>query len=163
MNAAHAIVKGLAPDGGLMTPCVVSRLPSSAFNTLKDMNYQQRVLYIMSRFLTGFSTLELTRFAAAAYGKNKFSEIHNAAREIVRLVRDNGYRYRDISIIARDVEMYKSIVDRVFPTYEIPVFADRKMPLSGHSIAMYIASVIDVVLGGFSYENIFMNLKEMYT
>ena len=74
MDAAHAIVKGLAPDGGLMTPCVVSRLPNSAFNTLKNMNYQQRVLYIMSRFLTGFSTLELTRFAAAAYGKNKFSD-----------------------------------------------------------------------------------------
>lgn len=74
MDAAHAIVKGLAPDGGLMTPCVVSRLPNSAFRTLSDMNYQQRVLYIMSRFLTGFSTLELTRFAEAAYGKNKFSD-----------------------------------------------------------------------------------------
>ena len=74
MDAAHAIVKGLAPDGGLMTPCVVSRLPNSAFNTLKDMNYEQRVIYIMNRFLTGFSTLELTRFAAAAYGKNKFSD-----------------------------------------------------------------------------------------
>ena len=74
MDAAHAIVKGLAPDGGLMTPCVVSRLPSSAFNTLKDMNYEQRVIYIMNRFLTGFSTLELSRFAAAAYGKNKFSD-----------------------------------------------------------------------------------------
>ena len=42
-------------------------------------------------------------------GKDKNSEIHRVAREIVRLVRDEGLRYRDISVIARDAEMYKSI------------------------------------------------------
>ena len=73
MNAAQAIVKGLAPDGGLMTPCVIPTLPGSAFHTLKDMNYQQRVLYVISRYLTGFSTVELHNFVNAAYGKNKFS------------------------------------------------------------------------------------------
>ncbi len=73
MTAAQAIVKGLAPDGGLMTPCVIPSLPGSALHTLKDMNYQQRVLYIISRFLTGFSTTELNHFVTAAYGKNKFS------------------------------------------------------------------------------------------
>jgi len=73
MTAAQAIVKGLAPDGGLMTPCVIPTLPKSAFQSLKDMNYQQRALYIIGRFLTGFSTQELNKFAAAAYGKDKFS------------------------------------------------------------------------------------------
>ena len=74
MDAAQAIVKGLAPDGGLMTPCVIPSLPASAYKTLKDMNYQQRALYIMGRFLTGFSTLELNNYTVAAYGKNKFSD-----------------------------------------------------------------------------------------
>ena len=74
MDAAQAIVKGLAPDGGLMTPGVVLRFPGNALNTLRDMSYQQRAVYIMSRFLTGFSTMELTQFTTAAYGKHKFSD-----------------------------------------------------------------------------------------
>ena len=74
MTAAQAIVKGLAPDGGLMTPSVMPRMPASALNSLKDMTYQQRVLYIISRFLTEFSTLELTNYIMAAYGKGKFSD-----------------------------------------------------------------------------------------
>ena len=73
MDAAQAIVKGLAPDGGLMTPCVIPTLPGNALHTLKDMNYQQRVLYVISRFLTGFSTVELNHYINAAYGKAKFS------------------------------------------------------------------------------------------
>ena len=73
MDAAHAIVKGLAPDGGLMTPGVVLRLPDSALKSMADMSYQQRAVYVMSRFLTGFTIMELTQFTAAAYGKQKFS------------------------------------------------------------------------------------------
>lgn len=73
MSAAQAIVKGLAPDGGLMTPCVIPTLPSSALHSLADMNYQQRVLYIIGRFLTGFSTVELNQYINAAYAKEKFS------------------------------------------------------------------------------------------
>ena len=88
MTAAQTIVKGLSPDGGLLVPCVIPSLPPSAMNTLKDMNYQQRVLYIMSRFLTGFSTMELNRYAAAAYGKSKFSD---PAIAPVRKIDDNTY------------------------------------------------------------------------
>ena len=88
MDAAQAIVKGLAPDGGLMTPCVIPSLPGNALNTLKDMNYQQRVLYIISRFLTGFSTVELNNYTTAAYGKNKFSHPDVAP---VHMVDDNTH------------------------------------------------------------------------
>lgn len=96
-------------------------------------------------------------------GQNKFSEIHNAAREIVRLVRDEKMRYRDISIVARDIEQYKGIIERVFPFYEIPVFLDRKISLSSHSVAMFITSILDIVLGGFTYENIFSYIKSPFS
>ena len=96
-------------------------------------------------------------------GKNKFSEIHNAAREIVRLVRDEKLRYRDISIIARDAEQYKGIIQRVFPFYDIPAFVDRKMPLSGHSVTLFITSILDLALSGFTYENIFAYIKSPFS
>ena len=66
MSASQAIAKGLAPDGGLLTPAVLPRLPSSAVETMKEMSYQQRMVYIMNSFLEGFAASELTAYAAEA-------------------------------------------------------------------------------------------------
>ena len=60
MTAAQAIAKGLAPDGGLMTPQVLPRLAGNALESLKDMSYQQRAVYVLNGFLEGFSSSELT-------------------------------------------------------------------------------------------------------
>jgi threonine synthase len=73
MSAAQAIAKGLAPDGGLMTPEVFPHLESGALDALKQMNYQQRAVYVMKKFLEEFSEAELSGFASAAYGGGKFS------------------------------------------------------------------------------------------
>ena len=73
MSASQAIAKGLAPDGGLMTPDVFPVLPADALEQLKDMTYQQRAVYIMKLFLEDFSVEELSGFADAAYGNGKFS------------------------------------------------------------------------------------------
>ena len=84
MTASQAIVQGLAPDGGLMTPEVLPRLPGSALDTMRDMSYQQRVVYVLSRFLDEFSARELNGFAAAAYGGN----FDTPAIAPVRILRD---------------------------------------------------------------------------
>ena len=73
LTAAQAIARGLAPDGGLMTPEVFPRLANGALDELKDMSYQQRAVYVMQGFLQDFSAAELSAFAAAAYGNGKFS------------------------------------------------------------------------------------------
>ena len=88
MSATQAIAKGLAPDGGLLTPAVLPRLPASAVETLKAMSYQQRVVYIMNSFLEGFAASELTAYAAEAYGGGKFSHEDVAP---IRKVDDNTY------------------------------------------------------------------------
>ncbi len=88
MSASQAIAKGLAPDGGLLTPAVLPRLPSSAVETMKEMSYQQRMVYIMNSFLEGFAASELTAYAAEAYGGGKFSHEDIAP---VRKVDDNTY------------------------------------------------------------------------
>ena len=71
-SASQAIAKGLADDGGLLTPVYLPKLPRRALEELKDMSYQQRAVYVMKLFLDGFSVKELTDFANAAYGPEKF-------------------------------------------------------------------------------------------
>ena len=88
MSASQAIAKGLAPDGGLLTPAVLPRLPISSVETMKEMSYQQRVVYIMNSFLEGFAASELTAYAAEAYGGGKF--FHEDVAPVVKL-NDNTY------------------------------------------------------------------------
>ena len=71
-SAAQAISKGLADDGGLLTPVYLPKLPRRSLEELKNMSYQQRAVYVMKLFLDGFSVKELTDFANAAYGPEKF-------------------------------------------------------------------------------------------
>ena len=71
-SASQAIAKGLADDGGLLTPVYLPKLPRRALEELKDMPYQQRAVYVMKLFLDEFTVKERTDFANAAYGPEKF-------------------------------------------------------------------------------------------
>jgi len=71
-SASQAIAQGLAKDGGLLTPVYIPKLPGKALEDLTEMAYQQRAVYIMKMFLEEFSVKELTDYANAAYGPDKF-------------------------------------------------------------------------------------------
>ena len=71
-TASQAITQGLSADGGLLTPYYIPKLPGNALDELKDMPYQAREVYLMKQFLEEFTVKELTDFAAAAYGPEKF-------------------------------------------------------------------------------------------
>lgn len=73
-TAAGAIAYGLAPDGGLYTPEAIPSMAGNALNTLKDMNYQQRAVYVMSMYLDSYSASELTGYCGKAYGNEKFDD-----------------------------------------------------------------------------------------
>ena len=85
---AQAISQGLSREGGLFLPASLPRLPSHALESLKDMSYQQRAVYVMGMYLTHFTTSELTAYTAKAYGPDKFD---TKAVAPVRKVDDNTY------------------------------------------------------------------------
>ncbi len=87
-TAAQAIEKGLAADGGLMTPEVLPKLSHNGLDTMKDMSYQQRAVYVMNAYLDDFTSSELASFAAKAYGGGKF-DVKEVAP--VRQVDDSTY------------------------------------------------------------------------
>ena len=66
VTASEAILKGLAPDGGLFVP---SRLPKLdvTFEELKDMTYQETAYAVMKQFLTDFTEEELKSCIEKAY------------------------------------------------------------------------------------------------
>ncbi len=74
LSSAEAIARGLAVDGGLLTPEVFPKLSQNALKTMTDMSYQQRAVYVMNPYLDDFSASELSAFATAAYGQDKFDD-----------------------------------------------------------------------------------------
>ncbi len=80
VSASEAILKGLAPDGGLFVPekMPVLDVPAEA---LKDMTYQETAYAVMKQFLTDFTEEELKDCISGAYdGKFDTEEIAPLAK-----------------------------------------------------------------------------------
>ncbi len=90
--------------------------------------------------------------------KNRFSEIENAAGEILRLADEKKYRYRDIGIIC-DMSIYGEGIRRIFADYEIPCFIDQKRAISGSSMVRYVLSAIETIKSNMKYDDVFSYLK----
>jgi len=72
VSAAQAIVKGIAPDGGLFLPDHIPHLTNQDIEALVGLNYQDRAQYIMKQFLSDFSEEELRSCVEGAYNSENF-------------------------------------------------------------------------------------------
>ncbi len=90
---------------------------------------------------------------------NVRSEVEGAARKIAELVRDHGYRYRDIAVTVRNAGSYQTLIETVFTDYEIPVFLDQKKSMLHHPLIELIRSSLDIVLKNWRYEAVFRAVK----
>lgn len=88
-------------------------------------------------------------------------EIEEAARKIVGLVRDEGYRYHDIAIVVGDVATYKTQLETTFKEYEIPYFLDMKYNIHTNCLVATIESVLEVLTSSYSYKSM-MSLLRTY-
>ena len=91
--------------------------------------------------------------------KNQYEEIENVAREISKLVRKEGYRYRDIGVITKNLEDYSSLCKAIFSEYEIPVFIDEKKDITSDIFVKYVLAILDIFAKNWSYEAVFNYLK----
>lgn len=94
---------------------------------------------------------------------NPYSEIEHVAKQIIKLVRDNGYQYRDISIITKDIDGISSIAKAVFAKYGIPIYMDEKDKLSQSIAVKYILSILDIFSKNWSAESVLNYAKLGFT
>jgi ATP-dependent helicase/nuclease subunit B len=90
---------------------------------------------------------------------NERAEARLAARGILDLIKNCGYRYRDIAVIASNIGMYQDYLTAYFTEYGIPFFIDRRKPLSRHPLARLITAALQIASGSFTNSNIFTYLK----
>lgn len=86
---------------------------------------------------------------------NMYSEVEDTARDVIRLCREQGYRYRDIAVTMRNPESYRSIVKSIFTRYGIPYFFDGKRDIDGQPLVVFILSALEIFTDSWSYEAVF--------
>ena len=88
-----------------------------------------------------------------------FDECEHAAALIRRKVRDEGLRYRDFVITAREIDSYTAPLAMAMSRYDIPVFLAEKPDLLSRPPLALVTSALDAVQGGFRYEDLFACFK----
>lgn len=92
-------------------------------------------------------------------GANPKEEIQNVCVQIRELLRKEDYCYRDIAIIAGDLEVYGHIIDMECRRYDIPVYMDQTKGVLGNPMISAITAALQVLLYDFSYDRVFHFLR----
>lgn len=143
---ALAAAKGIALHIGRLTGFHRSAAPALAQIERELFHFPQRPL------------------AGAAHGvqlveaANPRLETEAVAADILRLLRDEGYRAGDIGVLVRDAETYAGLLRRTFRLYGIPFYMDTKRAGIHHPLAELLRSVFDA-LRGWRQEAVFRCLR----
>ena len=90
---------------------------------------------------------------------NILREVEEAAAEIRALVKDEGYRYRDIAVIVPNPESYRDILFRKWKDLEIPFFLEEDIKLMDSPYGKVVRSALLVLEKGFLFDAVFRYLR----
>lgn len=90
---------------------------------------------------------------------NKKDECDAVAAQIRRLLREENYRYRDIAVIERQENSYKNDLANSFRKYGIKCFFDARQPVLTQPLIVFIRTLLDIIIRGFSADSVFTLLK----
>ena len=79
--------------------------------------------------------------------KSPYDELAFTAAEIGRLVREEGYRYRDITVMTRDLGRYAGHLRPVFARYGIPLFVDVEEIAAAKLLPTFLAAALKAAVG----------------
>lgn len=88
-----------------------------------------------------------------------YEELHAAAREVLRLCREEGYRFSETALLARDLAPYKNMLPQIFRSYGIPVFLDDKAAALTHPVVRFCLLALDAVAESYNADVMFDYLK----
>ncbi len=74
VTASQAVLRGLAPDGGLYVPSIFPTVEPGKIAALAQMTYPQRAAKILKRYLEDFSIAEIDRATQEAYSPERFRD-----------------------------------------------------------------------------------------
>lgn len=87
------------------------------------------------------------------------NECEFVAREIKKLVINNGYLYSDITVIAHDTSDYRGVLNSAFDKYEIPYFMSVANDIEVKSVIRFVNSLFKMIINDFERDDVTALLK----
>ena len=136
---SRALAAGLAQDPPMLLTDASRRFPGGG-----ELEFLERHCARNAPAETFPHPPQAIRLVEAA---DRQAEVEAAARELIRLVRDEGYRWRDAAFLVRDIGAYRDYLTPL-DDHGIPYFLDERRPASHHPLVELIRSAAEVVAGG---------------
>lgn len=90
---------------------------------------------------------------------NKRVEVDHTARTILEKVKENGYRFKDIAVMARSISDYDDLLQTSFRDHGIPLFTDQTKKMEHHPVLEFLRSVLEWLTESWRYEAVFRAVK----
>ena len=74
VTASQAILRGIAPNGGLYVPTIYPPVTPEEIARMSGMTYEERAADILGRYLEDYSPREITEAVRAAYSRERFDD-----------------------------------------------------------------------------------------
>lgn len=86
-------------------------------------------------------------------------EVEYVVRQIRKLVRENGLRYREIAVVTGDIANYGRIFEEKLTVNNIPYFIDNKKSVMDNPFVEMIRALFEIHIQNYSYESVFRYLR----
>ncbi|HOJ08965.1 MAG TPA: helicase-exonuclease AddAB subunit AddB [Clostridiales bacterium] len=137
---------------------VILKRQNHRFKNSQELEHLERYFYAFPykkyQENTG-KTTDISIFTAS----NIYTEIEHTARDIICLCRDEGLRYKDVTVVCGNLDTYDKFIRVIFTQYGIPYFIDKKRNITHHPLIQMIMSVFEIFIYNWSYEAVFGYLK----
>lgn len=130
--------------------------PAYRFAGCPELDFLERHLF---RYRRGQYTGEADGSLELYQGPSPAGETGYVAHRIQEMVKDGGFRYRDIAVITGDLEGYGKEIAHQFDQQDIPYFMDDKKNILDNPMVELIRSALEVVRKDFTYETVFRYLR----
>lgn len=142
-----------------LEPINLNKNKDNRFVNSKELSYLEKSLFTFNNHGYSDENEDIRIYKA----NNAYDEMEYVAKEILSLVRDKNYRYKDISVVCRNIEEYEKVIAIVLNEYNIPFFLDKKIDILSNPLVVLILSSIEISIKNWSYESVFKYLKSGLT
>ena len=91
-------------------------------------------------------------------GESAYQECMHGAALVMDLVK-KGCRYRDITLVCSDMNVYQPLVELVFQRFHIPVYQSGTEEILQKSVIATVLTALDAALSGFEQKNMLRYLR----
>ena len=89
-------------------------------------------------------------------------EVTIVAKDILRLVEERGYSFRDIGIVARTLSGYETIIPRVLEEHSIPFTSTMGRPLGAWPFIKSVIQLLDIRVSGYRRDQVISLLSSPF-